>query len=72
MRWPWSAIRSNGELSISIAALDPATLEVIELVRDEPRARAGAEDGAVREARYAQRGSDPTGTAGIWRALEHS
>ena len=73
MRWPGSAADSNAELSTPLAELDPATLEVISLEpADRPRARGWAEDDALHEVQYARRGDDPTGTAGIWRALEHS
>lgn len=72
MRWPWSAAGSNAELATPIADLDPATLEVIELGPGGRAWAAWAEDDALLEVRYAPPGADPTGTAGIWRALEHS
>jgi hypothetical protein len=73
MRWPWSTDAPNDELTTPLAELDPATLEVISLEPDEgPRPRGWAEDDARHEVHYARGGSDPTGTAGIWRALEHS
>ncbi len=73
MRWPWSADGPNQELTTPLAELDPTTLEVISLEPGERHTRRGwAEDDARQELRYAPRAVDPTGTAGIWRALEHS
>ena len=73
MRWPWSGHGPNEELTTPLAELDPATLEVISLEPGEgQRARGWAEDDALHEVDYARGGGDPTGTAGIWRALEHS
>jgi hypothetical protein len=73
MRWPWSADGPNEELTTPLADLDPATLEVISLEPDEGhRPRGSAEHDARHEVHYARSGGDPTGTAGIWRALEHS
>lgn len=73
MRWPWSADGPNEELTTPLAELDPTTLEVISLEPGEgQRARRWVEDDALHEVRYARSGGDPTGTAGIWQALEHS
>ena len=71
MRWPWSPDGPNEELTTPLAELDPGTLEVISLEPGDRRAPAWAEDD-LHEVHYARNGGDPTGTAGIWRALEHS
>lgn len=73
MRWPWSPDRPNDELTTPLADLDPATLEFISLEPgDGQRPRGWTEDDALHEVHYARGGADPTGVAGIWRALEHS
>jgi hypothetical protein len=73
MRWPWSADGPIEELTTPLTELDPATLEVVSLEPGDRRTTGGwAEDAAPHEVHYARGGGDPTGTAGIWRALEHS
>ena len=73
MRWPWSADGPKDELTTPLTELDPAMLEIIALEPEEgQRARGWTEDDALHEVNYARGGADPTGLAGIWRALEHS
>lgn len=74
MRWRWARGDERRETVDAIDVLDVGTLEVIELDADGRRVdipRRPAHDGVRELADHPPR-RDPTGTAGLWEALEHS
>lgn len=73
MRWRGSR-STDLRPAIPIDDVDPETLEVIELVGFHDAGRLAGlprwpDDDSLREARYAARYRDGTGTAGIWEAI---